>query len=70
MLGFITEDGYAAVPFGKKLMIIYNGGQLEVITTVKKAETFIDNHRSSLKAVPPKTRSTKTKAKTKKVTKS
>ena len=27
MIGFITEDGYAAVPFGKQLMIIYNAPQ-------------------------------------------
>jgi hypothetical protein len=48
--GFITKDGYAAVPFGKKqLMIIFNGYQLEVVNTAKQAEKFIRDHRSTPK---------------------
>ena len=46
--GFITQDFYAAVPFGKKqLMIIFNGQQLEVVNTVKQAHTFIKKHRET-----------------------
>jgi hypothetical protein len=44
--GFVTKDGYAAVPFGKQLMIIYNGEQLEVCKTIRSANNFIKKHRS------------------------
>jgi hypothetical protein len=44
--GFVTKDGYAAVPFGKQLMIIYNGEQLQVCKTVRSANNFIKQHRS------------------------
>lgn len=44
--GFVTKDGYAAVPFGKQLMIIYNGKQLHVCRTVNSAYNFIKKHRS------------------------
>jgi hypothetical protein len=45
--GFITDDGYAAVPYGKKLMIIYGGHQLEVVNTILQAQKFIKNHRTT-----------------------
>lgn len=46
--GFITKDGYAAVPFGKKqLIIIYNGEQLETVNTVAQANKFIKQHRTT-----------------------
>jgi hypothetical protein len=49
MKGFITQDFYAAVPYGKKeLMIIHNGKQLEVVKTQKQADKFIRNHRISV----------------------
>jgi hypothetical protein len=48
--GFITKDGYAAVPWGKKrLVIIYEGRQLTDVSTVKQAQKFIKEHRSSPK---------------------
>lgn len=47
--GFITKDNYAAVPFGKQLMIIYNGEQLQVCKTVNSAQNFIKKHRSQPK---------------------
>jgi hypothetical protein len=43
--GFILEDGYAVVPWGKRLVIIYNGEQLEDVSTVRQANTFIKKHR-------------------------
>lgn len=43
--GFITDDGYAAVPFGKKLMIIYRGQQLDIVNTEKQAHKYIKKHR-------------------------
>jgi hypothetical protein len=45
--GFITKDFYAAVPFGKQLMVIYNGQQLEVCKTVAAAHKFINKHRAN-----------------------
>jgi hypothetical protein len=46
MKGFIVEDGlYAAVPFDKKLMIIFNGQQLDVVNTKLQAEKYIKKHR-------------------------
>jgi len=44
--GFITDDGYGAILFGKKqLMIIYNNQQLDVVNTEKQALKYIENHR-------------------------
>lgn len=42
--GFVTKDGYAAVPFGKQLMVIYNGQQLKVCRTENSARKFIKEH--------------------------
>ena len=44
--GFIVGDGtYAAIPFGKQLMIIYQGQQLKVCRTEASARKFIDAHK-------------------------
>lgn len=43
--GFETADGYAAVPWGKKLVIIYDGQQLGDVNTVRQANAFIKKHR-------------------------
>lgn len=43
--GFETKDGYAAVPWGKRLVIIYNGQQLGDVSTVLQANKFIKKHR-------------------------
>jgi hypothetical protein len=43
--GFVTADDYAVVPWGKRLVIIYNGEQLEDVSTVRQANTFIKKHR-------------------------
>jgi hypothetical protein len=47
--GFETADGYAAVPWGKRLVIICNGDQLEDVSTVRQANTFIKKHREDSK---------------------
>jgi hypothetical protein len=47
--GFITKDGYAAVPFGNQLMVIYNGQQLKVCRTENSARNFIKQHSSQPK---------------------
>lgn len=45
--GFITQDYYAVIPYGKKqLMIIFNNEQLEVVNTELQAKKFIENHRT------------------------
>jgi hypothetical protein len=43
--GFITADNYAAVPWGKRLVIIFNGQQIGDVSTERQANTFIKNHR-------------------------
>lgn len=48
--GFETKDGYAAIPWGKKLVVIYNGEQLTDVKTIIQAQKFIKQHRSSLKS--------------------
>ena len=46
MEGFIVGNGtYAAIPFGKQLMIIHNGQQLKLCRTAQSARNFIDKHR-------------------------
>jgi len=46
--GFIVGDGtYACVPYGKKLMIIHNGQQLDVVNTVLQAKKYIKQHCAS-----------------------
>jgi len=45
--GFITQDHYAVIPYGKKqLMIIFNNEQLEIVNTELQAKKFIENHRT------------------------
>lgn len=47
--GFITEDEYAAVPYGKQYIIIFNGEQLELCKTLSSAKKFIERHRTTPK---------------------
>ena len=39
------KDTYAAIPFGKQLMIIDNGQQLKVCRTESSARKFITDHK-------------------------
>jgi len=40
--GYVTKDGmWAAVPFGKKFIIIHNGQQIHLANTYKAARTYI-----------------------------
>ena len=43
--GFMTPDGYAAVPMGKQFIVIYEGEQLKGCRTETSAMNFIRNHR-------------------------
>jgi len=47
--GFETTDGYAAIPWGKRLVILYDGKQLTDVSTVRQANTFIKKHREDSK---------------------
>jgi len=53
-LGFVTNDGkWAAVPFGKKFMIIHNGDQVKVLNTYKQSVDFIKNQLKTKKRRSP-----------------
>lgn len=43
--GFETKDGYAAVPWGKRFVIIYNGQQIGDVSTKLQSQKFINKHR-------------------------
>jgi hypothetical protein len=45
--GFVTQDNYAAIPWGKKLVIIHNGEQLCDVNTIRQAYKFIKDHRET-----------------------
>jgi hypothetical protein len=45
--GIETPDGYAAVPWGKRFVVIYNGEQLTDVSTILQAKKFIKQHRTS-----------------------
>jgi hypothetical protein len=47
--GFETADKYCVVPWGKRLVIIYNGEQLEDVSTIRQANAFIKKHREDSK---------------------
>jgi hypothetical protein len=59
MNGFFLPDGYAAVPFGKGLMIIYKGQQIDVVKTEAAARRFIEAHKATPKTGTSKPRATK-----------
>ena len=49
-LGYVTKDGiWAAVPCGKKFVIIHNGSQVKVLGTYKQSVDFINNQRKTIK---------------------
>ena len=49
--GYVTKDGmWAAVPFGKKFMILHNGEQVNVAGTLAVAKTYIQKQIKVSKA--------------------
>lgn len=54
----ITKDGYAAVPWGTRYVIIYNGQQISDVATAEEAVTYIRNQQKNTKAKTP-TKTTK-----------
>ena len=58
----ITKDGYAAVPWGTRYVILYNGQQISDVDTAAEAVSYIRNAQkaSNPKALPkPRRQSTK-----------
>ena len=50
--GYVTKDGmWAAVPFGKKFVIIHNGQQVHVANNYKAARTYISKEIKASKKV-------------------
>ena len=53
--GFVTRDGYAAVPStGKKLGIVYEGEILKFCRNEDSAHNFIAQHRKTVKKLSQK----------------
>ena len=50
--GYVTKDGmWAAVPFGKKFVIIHNGQQVHLANNYKAARTYISKEIKASKKV-------------------
>ena len=48
--GYVTKDGmWAAVPFGKKFVIIHNGQQVHLANNYKAARAYISKEIKSAK---------------------
>ena len=51
--GYVTKDEmWAAVPFGKKFMIIHNGEQVHVAGTLAVAKSYINKQVKASKIKP------------------
>ena len=56
--GYVTKDEmWAAVPFGKKFMIIHNGEQIHVTGTLATAKSYINKQLKISKTVKSSTSS-------------
>jgi ABC-type uncharacterized transport system ATPase component len=56
----ITKDGYAAVPWGTRYVIIYNGEQIADVATAAKAVEYIRNAQKTTKQKQARSTSPKT----------
>ena len=55
-MGFVTTDGYVAIPSdGKKLGIFYEGEMLKFCRNEESANSFIVQHRKTVKKLSQKT---------------
>lgn len=51
--GYVTKDEmWAAVPFGKKFMILHNGEQIHVVGTLAVAKSYIQKQLKVSKIKP------------------
>ena len=56
--GYVTKDEmWAAVPFGKKFMIIHNGEQIHVVGNLAVAKSYINKQLKVSKTVKSSTSS-------------
>jgi len=46
----ITKDGYAAVPWGERYVIIYNGYQIHDVATAAEAVAYIRDCQKKTKS--------------------
>ena len=52
--GYVTKDGmWAAVPCGKKFVIIHNGYQVHIVNNYKSARSYIEKEVKALKKKKP-----------------
>ena len=61
----ITKDGYAAVPWGTRYVIIYNGEQILDVATAEDAVAYIRNQQKTTKQKQPRSTTPKTDKKSK-----
>ena len=61
----ITKDGYAAVPWGERYVIIHNGFQIANVDTAAEAVEYIRAEQSKDKAKLSKAPKTNKKSKSK-----
>lgn len=61
----ITKDGYAAVPWGTRYVILYNGQQISDVATAAEAVAYIRNAQKSTKQKQPKSTTPRTDKKSK-----
>ena len=61
----ITKDGYAAVPWGERYVIIYNGQQISDVGTAEEAVAYIRNKQKITKQKTSRSTTPKTHKKSK-----
>jgi ABC-type uncharacterized transport system ATPase component len=61
----ITKDGYAAVPWGTRYVILYNGQQISDVATAAEAVAYIRNAQKTTNQKQPKSTTPRTHKKSK-----
>jgi hypothetical protein len=61
----ITKDGYAAVPWGTRYVILYNGEQITDVATAAKAVEYIRKQQKTTNQKQPKSTTPRTHKKSK-----
>ena len=61
----ITKDGYAAVPWGTRYVILYNGEQIADVATAAKAVEYIRKQQKITNQKQPRSTTPKTDKKSK-----
>ena len=61
----ITKDGYAAVPWGTRYVILYNGEQISDVATAEEAVAYIRNEQKNGNQKQPRSTTPRTHKKSK-----